>query len=289
MVIYTLQIFTLLLFAAAVYIAIRRRELWLLALATIYAAFFENLDVVLSQGQNGGYFYDPRLLLIIIETPLFIILSWGVIFYSAYFIARGLSDKFWAQAITVPLLILIIDLPLDPVATRLGLWTWIGYGTGEGIVGVPISNFIGWYLVILAFMISLAVMPHIRFLGRVGKYLIIPPLSFVIFILFFTIYNYFASFAGILPENEINALPLFLALTAFPAISIWIFLGKTMKITREQYFACLGIRIFFYVFSLWGLFVFSFWQEPVFLALFIFSAVVELFANIKFIQNTKFA
>lgn len=285
MAIYLLQIFCFILFGVMVYVAKKRRELWLLILATIFAAFFENLDIILAQGKAGSYFYDPRLILSVIDTPIFIILSWGAVFYSAYILVQGLAARGWIKILTLPLLVLILDLPVDPVATRLGLWTWVDYGPADGILGVPLTNFIGWYLVMLAFVISLAIVPHIDFLGRLGKYIIIPPFAFIIFVLMFSLYGFASLVLGINKENEIYYFQLFLFLITLIPLLGWLAFPHEHKVRFEEYFTALGARVFFYGFGLVGVFVLGLWHAPLFILMFIFAVVLEVVVNLKFIFN----
>ncbi|MBU0648758.1 carotenoid biosynthesis protein [Patescibacteria group bacterium] len=285
MLVYVLQIACFILFAVMVYLAKRRGELWFILVATIYAAFFENLDIILAHGQSGSYFYDPRLILLVVETPIFIILSWGVIFYSAYTIARGLCSRLFARVLTVPLIILLLDLALDPVAARLGLWTWVGYGPSDGILGVPITNFVGWYLVMLGFMLSLLLVPHMKFLGRASKYIIIPPFSFVVFILLFSLYGFVASALNISKGSEVYFFLWFLFFITIIPLILWFVLPAKHKIRREDYTLALGARIFFYIFGFSGLFLYGLWQEPIFIITLVFTAALEFLINIKFRLN----
>jgi len=288
MLIYTIQIICFLLFGIVAFVAWRRHELWLYILAIVYAAFFENIDVFISRGSIGSYFYDERLILHIVETPLFIILTWGFIFYSSYILAKGLSKKFWVQAFTVPLLATIIDLPMDPIATKMGLWTWVGYGPMNGIMGVPLANYMGWFLVMLAFMLVVRFVSHIDFLGHVGKYIIIPPAAFMLFFLFFMAFSFFATTTGISIEGQFKYLQLFFVIFAGIAIIGWMLHPtKKIKIEKWHWSALVISRMFFYAFAIYGMIKFGFWQELMYVELIAFALVIEIAANIKFKLHAK--
>ena len=288
MLIYAIQIIIFLLFGIIAFVAWRRHELWLYLLATVFAAFFENIDVFISRGSTGSYFYDDRLILHIIETPLFIILAWGFIFYSSYILAKGLSKKFWVQAATVPLLATILDLGIDPIATKMGLWTWVGYSPTSGILGVPLANFMGWYLVILAFMLVVRYVSHIDFLGHVGKYIVIPPAAFMVFYLFFMVFSFFATTTGIEMDRQFVYLQLFFVIFAGIAIIGWMmFPAKKIKIEKWHWLALLIARMSFYAFVIYGMIKFGFWQEMMYVELIAFSLVIEIAANIKFKLHAK--
>lgn len=288
MLIYAIQIICFLLFGIIAFVAWRRHELWLYILATVYAAFFENIDVFISRGTIGSYFYDERLILHVVETPLFIILAWGFVFYSSWTLAKGLSEKFWVQAFTVPFLATVIDLPMDPVATKMGLWTWVGYGPMSGIMGVPLANYMGWYLVILAFMFVVRLASHVDFMGHVGKYIIIPPTAFFVFYLFFILFSFFATTTGIAMDGQFNYLQLFFIIFAAIAIIGWIiYPAKKIKIKKWHWLGLLITRILFYVFTIYGMIRFNFWQEMIYVELIVFALVIEIAANIKFKLHAK--
>ena len=121
MYIIIVQIAILLLFAIIATIAWQRKELWFYFIITAYAVIFENVNMFVSEGKAGSYFYHEALAPIVIQAPLFVILSWPVIVYGAYIFAQALTKKFWAQALTVPLLAVIIDFLMDPVAAKTTL------------------------------------------------------------------------------------------------------------------------------------------------------------------------
>lgn len=103
---------------------------------------------------EGGYF-GPS----IAGLPLFIPLFWFVYIYTAYLITstfqvwmkRPLPSRQRKGLILIPLLVLFdglivlgIDIILDPVMVKAGWWKWKESGA---FFGVPAGNFIGWFLV----------------------------------------------------------------------------------------------------------------------------------------------
>jgi len=277
----------LLLFAIIATIAWQRKELWFYFVITAYAVIFENVNMFVSQGKPGSYFYHEALAPVVIETPLFVILSWPIIVYGAYILAQALTKKFWAQALTVPLLAVIIDFLMDPVAARMGLWTWVGYGGNDGILGVPLANFMGWYFVVFAFMFALWIVNHIDFLGRIGKYIIIPIFGFALFITIFGLFGAIAANSGINQFNELIYFALFFLPIAAISVALWFLCPGKIKISKSEYIWILISRLLFYVYGLTGLYLFNLWSEPLFWALIIFAFAVEIIANIKFFKNAK--
>lgn len=109
---------------------------------------------------GGEYVYADEMLKII-TVPLNVILYWGVFIYTGYCISN--SFLFWLgknkpskkekKDFLLPLLILCdslivvaIDLFMDPLQVRAGSWTWLDSGP---YFGIPTGNFIGWFLVAL--------------------------------------------------------------------------------------------------------------------------------------------
>ncbi|HUD44772.1 MAG TPA: carotenoid biosynthesis protein [Patescibacteria group bacterium] len=118
-------------------------EIWALKTGTIF---------------GGHYIYQPSGLMIF-NVPLIVIFFWGVFIYTGYCITN--SFLYWLNKtkpnrkknniLFLPLLVLFdglfvvaIDLFMDPIEVKAGAWHWLG---GGAYFGIPIGNFIGWFLV----------------------------------------------------------------------------------------------------------------------------------------------
>ena len=81
--------------------------------------------------------------------PLEVSLSWVILKYISFTIALLISQAFsishfWIIFLS-PLILLSQDLIIDPVAVnKTKLWKW---EKGSAYFGIPVQNFIGWYLV----------------------------------------------------------------------------------------------------------------------------------------------
>ncbi len=148
-----IEIGVILLFILNIYLAKKTKKLDLLIISTIFAALFENLHVILFQNYIGGYYYSEEFLILVYKTPLFVILSWGIIILNAYLIATRLTNKV-ARIFLTPILVVMVDLALEFFAVRQGYWTWVGYESTQGLFGVPASNFIAWMLITLAIVFT---------------------------------------------------------------------------------------------------------------------------------------
>jgi hypothetical protein len=100
--------------------------------------------------QLDAYRYGAPFFLAIDSVPLSIGMGWGVILYSAALYTDSSSlPPFW-RPVADALLALHIDIAMDAVAIRIGMWDW-GKGLEHDYYGVPYENFWAWFWVIFFF------------------------------------------------------------------------------------------------------------------------------------------
>lgn len=92
--------------------------------------------------------------------PVDILCFWVVFIHAGYGFSNAVA--FWlgrrkphrrqGRMIELPLMVALdatavvcIDLLLDPLVIRLGWWRWVH---GGGFFGVPLTNFVGWFLIV---------------------------------------------------------------------------------------------------------------------------------------------
>jgi hypothetical protein len=92
--------------------------------------------------------------------PISIGIGWGVIIYSARMISDASNLPLWARPVLDALLALNIDLAMDAIAIRLGMWNW-GRGLSFEYFGVPYANFWAWFWVVFSFSLSLRVLERL--------------------------------------------------------------------------------------------------------------------------------
>jgi hypothetical protein len=125
--------------------------------AFLFGLLLEQGDIFLF----GTYRYDPHWVLLG-DVPVAIALTWAMIIAGALNMtdALGIRDVssvpragFWtwlARGLPAPMAdavwAILLDLALDAVAIRLGLWTWT-IRADEGWFGVPWGNFFAWLFV----------------------------------------------------------------------------------------------------------------------------------------------
>jgi len=103
--------------------------------------------------QLHAYTYGTFLLMVA-DVPLAIGVGWGIIIYSVRLFSDASSLPEWARPILDGLLALNIDLAMDAIAIRLGMWDW-GQGFKAQYFGVPYANFWAWFWVVTSFSAGL--------------------------------------------------------------------------------------------------------------------------------------
>jgi len=101
---------------------------------------------------SGLYVYAPEAVMILGIIPLSVTFAWVGIIYSAMIIGESLKLSLWQRILTTTLVALSLDWGMDPIAVEFGAWTW-SY-PGEGYFGIPGFNFIGWFFIPIAYLIS---------------------------------------------------------------------------------------------------------------------------------------
>jgi hypothetical protein len=93
----------------------------------------------------GSHHYGAGWMLAPMGVPLAVALVWAAVISSALGLAarRGLRPA-WARALGAALFAVTLDLTIEPVAIRRGLWEWTPPGPW---LGVPIGNFVGWVVI----------------------------------------------------------------------------------------------------------------------------------------------
>ncbi len=97
--------------------------------------------------QLDAYRYGTQYLFMIDTVPIAAGVGWGVILYSAMYLTDHTNLNPWLRPVADALLALNIDLAMDAVAIRAGMWDW-GKGLEHDYFGVPFENFWAWFWVI---------------------------------------------------------------------------------------------------------------------------------------------
>jgi putative membrane protein len=144
----------------------------------------------------GGTYYFTRGFFWFLETPVLACLGWFFVAYSCVYVAEILIPKarYAWKATLGGLLAMNLDLWLDPVQTheKWISWVWVS-PDAINIFNIPLSNFIGWFLLIFLFALVFNRLPsmvakHGYKKATVKFYGILIGLEFCILI-FFVVYG----------------------------------------------------------------------------------------------------
>jgi bisanhydrobacterioruberin hydratase len=115
---------------------------WYIALAWLVGYFVEVLGV--NTGfPFGRYAYGTVLGPKLWNTPMLIGVNWTIMTYCSFYMVQRWLPK------QTPLLVFalvaafaptLIDVIIEPVAIRFGMWSWLDTGTP------PLQNYLGWYV-----------------------------------------------------------------------------------------------------------------------------------------------
>ncbi|MHC1591012.1 MAG: carotenoid biosynthesis protein [Candidatus Helarchaeales archaeon] len=153
--------------ALLIYHGSKKHGLWQMMLfftgSFVYTGLEENFMIVagaLLPTQNTYQFNYAGYTLWFMAVPVVVCVAWFVIAYSSYeimdFIFSDLEGNkgLIVKAILCGLLAMVMDLMIDPLQTRIQNWYWLNEpGEALCVLGIPISNFIGWWILISCFAI----------------------------------------------------------------------------------------------------------------------------------------
>lgn len=106
------------------------------------------------------YYYNPLFKPQIFGLPIFVWLFWGIFIITSYNLSNSilinflqkdynsfLKDRLNFLLITLfdGFIVTTFDLFIDPIAVKYGLWRWENFKFSY--FGVPIGNFVGWYII----------------------------------------------------------------------------------------------------------------------------------------------
>lgn len=107
----------------------------------------------------GAYTYGDSLGAKLLGVPVVIPLAWTMMGYPALLVgARIGRDRRWTPVVAGAALA-SWDLFLDPQMVDAGHWLWQG-GSGPEVLGIPVLNFVAWFVIATAMMAVLGQVPE---------------------------------------------------------------------------------------------------------------------------------
>ena len=135
------------------------RGIAFILLSSLTGFIFEIIGVKYGAVFGGHYVYHSDNKLMFFDVPWSVPLYWAAFIYAGYnivssflfWINKDKPNKHRGNAILLPLLIFLdglvvvaIDLFMEPLHVMIGTWTWL---EGGPYYNIPIGNFVGWFAV----------------------------------------------------------------------------------------------------------------------------------------------
>lgn len=93
----------------------------------------------------GAYAYGEVLGPRLAEVPLVIGLNWTILLYAIYLVVQPWSVPIWSKPFLGAALLVFTDIWIEPVAVKLGFWTWEAAAT-HWLFVAPLQNYLAWGL-----------------------------------------------------------------------------------------------------------------------------------------------
>ena len=185
--------------------------------------------------------------------PLNICLGWGIIIYAALQTAIKLKVKWYIRPLVAGFLAVIIDFAEDPPYVNMDLWVWTP-SHPEAWFGIPWSNYVGWFLIVVIFLFILELLtklfPTGRYIWRdaiIAFFAIIP--SFAIFMAAISCYFWLVG----LKLSWLNEALLTMIIYTVFIIPI-IFSIPSMDRTNKKDWVILAVPLYIFFWALVGFF-----------------------------------
>jgi hypothetical protein len=134
-----------------------------LVLGVVFGLVLELLTIY----QIRAYHYGPFSVMVL-TVPLAIGIAWGNQLYGARLFSDATSLPQWARPVLDAVLVIYLDLLVEPVATRLAFWDF-GLPLDVHWFGTPYSNFWGFFWVVASFSAGMRLLE--RTTSGLGRYL----------------------------------------------------------------------------------------------------------------------
>lgn len=138
--------------------------------------FFVEVLGVYSGVLFGEYHYGSTLGFQLLEVPLIIGINWIILAVSSFSVSSFFVDKPIFKILLSSVIMVFLDLMIEPVAIRLDFWHWQGGS-------IPTQNYIMWFLVAM-FMNWVLSFNRFKFNIKLGFGLLISQ------VLFFTLQSF---------------------------------------------------------------------------------------------------
>lgn len=101
----------------------------------------------------GEYRYSDSLGAQLFGVPVVVALAWTMMAYPAYVVSEVIGGGTGRAAVVGGWALASWDLFLDPQMVHAGHWQW--NASGPALAGIPLSNYVAWFLVATIMMLAL--------------------------------------------------------------------------------------------------------------------------------------
>lgn len=91
----------------------------------------------------GEYSYGNVLGLQLANVPLVIGLNWTILLYAIYLVFQPIAIPNWTKPMLGALLLVFTDIWIEPVAVKLGFWSW-HQPVDHWLFVAPLQNYLAW-------------------------------------------------------------------------------------------------------------------------------------------------
>ena len=131
----------------------------------LFGRFLGGSITIPAGGTLHGTYWFTKGGLWFIETPVVACLGWFAMAYSCVYAAGKVFPRMglWGRAVMGGLMAMCLDLWQDPVQTSPEVMNWI-WAKGDALIffGIPIYNFVGWFILIFAFAVLWENLPRME-------------------------------------------------------------------------------------------------------------------------------
>ncbi len=140
-------VFILILTAPIVYFFSKwlgRNRLYILLVLSVFGLTIESIALATGFPYGNFVYNNQSGYQIFYSVPITTPFAWLIILLGCFVLANGFfSSSQWKRNLLSIVLMVWVDLLLDPVAVSLKWWFW---PTGGSYFGVPLVNFLGWII-----------------------------------------------------------------------------------------------------------------------------------------------
>ncbi len=121
----------------------------------VFTGVEETMWILLGRFGPTGTYYFTRGFFWFLETPVNACIGWFLLAYATMWVAELVLPAAAAgwRAAVAGLIAMNLDLWIDPVQTHPAFrsWVWADLSGGLQVLSIPVTNFIGWFLLIFFF------------------------------------------------------------------------------------------------------------------------------------------